>query len=406
MAKQLVDIGQAPNDGTGDPLRVGMDKLNDNINEIYNALGDGTTLADIVNTARELDTFGLANKISFLYNDLVDLQAVNAALYEGCIGFVTEKGALYYAHDGAWNKLLTVNDGAGITDYIDPLAKYAYANNVTNSETSGYVLQSNGDDTYTWVSAPTGGGGTGGSANTFGTIAVSGQPDVKADSTTDTLTLIAGSNVTITTDAVNDSITINAASGSGGSGTDLNSLTGAVIDVAADSFGFIDADDSNNSKKETIADFITAIAGTGLTATNGVLAASGGSGGLPTRSTVTGTTSSIADGASADLNITGYKSYSLYTITTDKAAWVRIYANNASRSSDSSRAETSDPLPDAGVIAEVITTGAETVLVSPGVVGYNLESTPTTTIPCAVKNKSGSTGTVQVTLNVLQLEAD
>ena len=50
---------------------------------------------------------------------------------------------------------------------------------------------------------------------TFKTIAVSGQSDVVADSSTDTLTLIAGSNVTLTTNATNDSITIAASSASG-----------------------------------------------------------------------------------------------------------------------------------------------------------------------------------------------
>ena len=70
-----------------------------------------------------------------------------------------------------------------------------------------------------------------------------------------------------------------------------------------------------------------------------------------------------------------------------------------------SRLEVTDPTPDAGVIAEVITTGAETVLMSPSSMGFNMEATPTTNIPCAVTNKSGSTGTVSVTLNVLQLEA-
>ena len=56
-----------------------------------------------------------------------------------------------------------------------------------------------------------------GDQNLFRTIAVSGQSDVVADSTTDTLTLVAGSNITITTNAGADSITI-AASGTGGSG--------------------------------------------------------------------------------------------------------------------------------------------------------------------------------------------
>lgn len=55
-----------------------------------------------------------------------------------------------------------------------------------------------------------------GDQNLFGTIAVSGQSNVVADSTTDTLTLVAGSNITITTNASTDSITINStASGSG-----------------------------------------------------------------------------------------------------------------------------------------------------------------------------------------------
>lgn len=55
-----------------------------------------------------------------------------------------------------------------------------------------------------------------GDQNVFSTFAVSGQSNVVADSTADTLTLVAGSNITITTDASTDSITINStASGSG-----------------------------------------------------------------------------------------------------------------------------------------------------------------------------------------------
>lgn len=57
-----------------------------------------------------------------------------------------------------------------------------------------------------------------GDQNLFSTIAVSGQSNVVADAASDTLTLVAGTNITITTDASSDTITITAAS-SGLSGT-------------------------------------------------------------------------------------------------------------------------------------------------------------------------------------------
>jgi trimeric autotransporter adhesin len=47
-----------------------------------------------------------------------------------------------------------------------------------------------------------------GGSLSFSTIAVSGQSSVVADSASDTLTLVAGSNISITTDALTDSITI------------------------------------------------------------------------------------------------------------------------------------------------------------------------------------------------------
>ena len=53
----------------------------------------------------------------------------------------------------------------------------------------------------------------------------------------------------------------------------LNTLSSADINTSADSFAFIDQSDSNETKKESIADFTVAIAGTGLTATAGVISA-------------------------------------------------------------------------------------------------------------------------------------
>tara|TARA_R110002020_G_scaffold46851_7_gene133484 strand:+ start:2767 stop:3792 length:1026 start_codon:yes stop_codon:yes gene_type:complete len=54
----------------------------------------------------------------------------------------------------------------------------------------------------------------------------------------------------------------------------LNNLGAAVVDVANDSIAIIDANASSASKKESIADLVTAMAGTGLTASSGQLTVS------------------------------------------------------------------------------------------------------------------------------------
>ena len=79
-----------------------------------------------------------------------------------------------------------------------------------------------------------------------------------------------------------------------------------------------------------------------------------GGGTLSTRAALSGASSSLADGATGPINITGYKSYMLMKIQTSAAAWVRIYTSEAARLADASRAEGTDPVPGAGVIAEVV----------------------------------------------------
>ena len=122
------------------------------------------------------------------------------------------------------------------------------------------------------------------------------------------------------------------------------------------------------------------------------------------RSSVSGTSSALADGVAGPINITGFKSYALLKIQVDEAAWVRIYTSEAARIADASRLEGTDPAPGAGIIAEVITTGAETIVISPGTIGFNDEGTVTTNVPCRVTNKSGTTTAITVTLTLIKLE--
>ena len=444
MAKQTIQIGASANDGTGDPLRNAFDKVNDNFNEIYFGAGSGSTITNFFDSNGNLDLVGKPHKITFLYSQYADLPT--ASTYHGAVAHTHDTGSLYYAH-GSWRKLLADNSLNDITSYTDPLSKHVYLANITNAETADYVLKTNADGTYTWAAGGSGGSGED-NQNAFSRVVVAGQNDVIADNTTDSFTLVAGSNVTLSTNATNDAITINASvSGGGGGGTDLNSLSGGTLDVAADSIGFIDANDSNNSKKDSIANLVTAIAGTNITATNGVLSVAapgtysnsdvdahlntsaagtneilswtgsdyawvadqtggGGGGSGAVRVTETETTSSIANGSSASVQFaTLGKSFSLQKVTVDKQCWVRIYSDTAARTADASRSQGTDPADGSGVIAEFIATGSGSTefKITPAISGWLDDSE--TEVPVAIQNNSGSTGTVQCIIQALKLES-
>ena len=134
--------------------------------------------------------------------------------------------------------------------------------------------------------------------------------------------------------------------------------------------------------------------------------AGGGGVGLSTRQTYTATTASIADGATDNIAVVGYKAYALLAIEPSAAAWVTVYTDATSRAADAGRSENTDPLPGSGVIAEVITTSAnQKQIITPGTIGWNNDGTPSTNMYLRVVNKSGSTGTITVGMTVIKLEA-
>tara|TARA_R100000773_G_C4219836_1_gene118478 strand:+ start:42 stop:1946 length:1905 start_codon:yes stop_codon:yes gene_type:complete len=98
------------------------------------------------------------------------------------------------------------------------------------------------------TAASTGSGGGSGEANqnAFSTISVSGQSDVVADSATDTFTFVAGTNVTITTDASNDTITITAADTNTQLSTEeVQDIIGAMVSSNTETNISVTYDDTN-----------------------------------------------------------------------------------------------------------------------------------------------------------------
>jgi hypothetical protein len=128
--------------------------------------------------------------------------------------------------------------------------------------------------------------------------------------------------------------------------------------------------------------------------------------GLSSRTTVRATTAlSLAAGATENCQVAGAKSYLLSKLVTNYPAWVRLYSDATSRTADASRTEGNDPLPGSGVIAEIITTSsALTQLITPGVLGFNNDTTSTSTIYLAVTNKDSSSRVITIDLTILQLE--
>ena len=87
---------------------------------------------------------------------------------------------------------------------------------VGSDGTSGQALTTDGAGNFTFASV-----GSGGTQNVFSNFAVTGQNTIVAESTTDTLTIAAGSGVTLTTDSGTDTLTIAASGGGGGGGASI-----------------------------------------------------------------------------------------------------------------------------------------------------------------------------------------
>ena len=115
------------------------------------------------------------------------------------------------------------------------------------------------------------------------------------------------------------------------------------------------------------------------------------------RKTLTQTVT-VAAGAEASVDLTLHTAFNLWKIETNKAARIRIYTSAAERTADTARAVGVAPAEGAGLITEVITTGALlTVPMCPAQIGANLETTPSGSIPALIKN-NGTSNNVTLTI--------
>jgi hypothetical protein len=89
MAKQIIDLGTSPNKGDGDPLRTAFDKVNDNFDELYLALGNpsGATTDVLPDSDATIDLGSAAKQWADLH--VADFIYLNGARIE-----VTAGGAL------------------------------------------------------------------------------------------------------------------------------------------------------------------------------------------------------------------------------------------------------------------------------------------------------------------------
>ena len=288
---------------------------------------------------------------------------------------------------------LSVSFASGIATVTGSgLATYANVSGIaTYATTAGFATASN-TATYSVSSGISTTSGTAGYASTAGiSSAVSG-------------------TININTTGI---ITASSFSGSASGLTNIPSgqLTGALpaidgsalLNVTAAGTGVGIHDDQVNVGSATTIDF-----GTGLDVTfsAGIATITSSGGSLQSRTTVTGVTTSIANNGIGNTDITGFKSYALLKVGLSTAGWLRLYTDSTSRANDVSRSVGEDPAPGSGVIAEVVTTGISTTqIISPFVMGGNLDNPVDTTIYAAITNLSGSTQAITANLTILQLEA-
>ena len=128
------------------------------------------------------------------------------------------------------NTFIIAESSAGAGDNI--LQFFAGGNRQANLSSAGFTVTANVSAGYF-----TGNGSQLTGINAFSNVFISGQTPVLADSISDTLTLVAGSGITITTDAANDSVTFTTVSTLGAFGADADFALVTDIVILSEDLG-------------------------------------------------------------------------------------------------------------------------------------------------------------------------
>ena len=246
MALQTLNIGTAANDGTGDNLRVGGDKINDNFSEIYTAFGNGASLSSLAVTAMNGAT---ANELVTVGTTTTELDAEANLTFDGTTLAVT--GNITVPNDGDIGSVgatdaIQISSAGIVTFKDDVLIKDGGTIGVASSN-AAITIASTGIVTFVDDILIKDGGTIGAaSATTAITIASSGIVTFVDD-------IVIKDDGTIGTATDADAITIAAA---GGVTFSQKSVHSASLQVknGATSAGFIEffEDSDNGTNKVTL----------------------------------------------------------------------------------------------------------------------------------------------------------
>ena len=123
MAYQSLGLGSSANDGTGDDLRTGGDKINDNFVEIYTKLGTGTALTSGISADATTVTLTSPN--------------INEIIFEGSTADANE--TTLAVADPTADRTITLPDATG-TVLLDSKIEFANAGSIDDDSQNEYII--------------------------------------------------------------------------------------------------------------------------------------------------------------------------------------------------------------------------------------------------------------------------